>query len=37
MEREGVSLVHCPRFIRQLLGPGDEIQKRISNEKAEEN
>lgn len=37
MEREGVSLVHCPRFIRQLLGPGSEIQKRISKEKVEEN
>jgi hypothetical protein len=37
MERQGVSLVDCPRFIRQLLGPGGGIQKRNSNEKVEEN
>lgn len=37
MEREGVSLEHCPSFIRQLLGLGHQTQKRISMEKVEDN
>ena len=37
MEREGVPLVHCPHFIRQLLGSSTETRKRVSKENVEEN